>query len=157
MRFERYSAIKRHALTMCGEGADELRTPELLNPLLLAYIGDSVFGLYVRLRLLPSAPQVRPINDLCARMVSAVCQSRAMLALAKQLSPEEEVIYHRGRNAKSTVPKSASVAEYRQATALEALIGWLFLTERQERLEEVLAQTFDLIAKDLQREDQTWR
>ncbi len=152
MRFEQYCALKRQALAQCGGG--EAVQPEALPPVLLAYIGDSVFNLYVRLRLLPSSGQVRVLNDLCAQMVSAAQQSRAMLALAAGLSPQEAVIYHRGRNTKSAVPKSASVTEYRQATALEALIGWLFLTEQQERLEAVLAEAFSLISQGLEKEAQ---
>lgn len=58
--------------------------------------------------------------------------------------------FRRGRNAKSMVPKSASVHEYRMATAFEALLGWLFLEEREERLQEVMDLSFDIISKYMQ-------
>ena len=78
-------------------------------------------------------------------MVSAVMQAKAMDALAEDLSAEEAAIARRGRNTKSTVPKSASVREYRQGTAWEALVGWLFLSEQEERLEAFLDQSFTII------------
>lgn len=106
--------------------------------------------MYIRLRLLPTSGHVRVIHDLGSRMVSAVYQCRAMQELEKQLTEEEEKVFHRGRNAKSMVPKSASVYEYRMATAFEALLGWLFLEEKQERLQEVLDISFDIIACAMQ-------
>ena len=65
------------------------------------------------------------------------------------LTEEEKQVFHRGRNAKSTVPKSASVHQYRMATAFEALLGYLFLEEQQERLEELLEASFKLISASL--------
>ena len=70
-----------------------------------------------------------------------------MQALEPELSEEEKAVVHRGRNAKSTVPRSASVSEYRLATGFEALCGWLLLTEREERLESIMRQAFELIAE----------
>jgi len=78
-----------------------------------------------------------------------VCQCQAMQELQESLTEEEQVIFRRGRNAKSMVPKSASVHEYRMATAFEALVGWLFLQERQERLEEILDSSFAIIVQNV--------
>lgn len=150
MKFEQYQMIKVHALAMCGEEDLALPDPQQLNPVILAYVGDVVFSLYVRMRLLPTSGQVRVIHDLGAKMVSAVMQSKAMDILNEQLSEEEFAIARRGRNTKSTVPKSATMREYRQGTAFEALIGWLFLTEKEERLEEILERSFIIIRKELQ-------
>ena len=61
VKFEQYQAIKAHALAMCGQGK-ELEDPKTLNPILLAYIGDVVFSLYVRMRLLPTSGQIRVIH-----------------------------------------------------------------------------------------------
>ena len=58
MKFEQYQAIKAHALELCGQGK-ELEDPKTLNPILLAYIGDVVFSLYVRMRLLPTSGEAR--------------------------------------------------------------------------------------------------
>ncbi|NCD10267.1 MAG: ribonuclease III [Negativicutes bacterium] len=149
MKFEQYQLIKAHALAACAEEGLPLADPKQLNPVILAYIGDVVFSLYVRLRLLPTSGQVRVIHDLGAKMVSAVMQAKAMDALTDELNEEEEAISRRGRNTKSTVPKSATVREYRQGTAFEALIGWLFLAEKEERLEEILQRSFNIIRNEI--------
>ena len=72
-----------------------------------------------------------------------------MEGLEAGLTDEESQVFHRGRNAKSTVPKSASVHQYRMATAFEALLGYLFLEEREERLEELLDASFKIISASL--------
>lgn len=149
MKFERYQLIKQHALEMCAQSGLTAPAPGQTYPIILAYIGDVVFSTYVRLRLLPTSTHVRVLHDLGSKMVSAVCQCQAMQELQEGLSEEEMAIFRRGRNAKSTVPKSASVHEYRMATAFEALVGWLFLAGREERLEEVLDQSFKIIIEML--------
>lgn len=151
MKFEQYQLIKSHALAVCCEAGLTYPEPKQLNPVLLAYIGDVVFSMYVRLRLLPTSGHVRVIHDLGSKMVSAVCQCHAMTILEQQLTEEEQAVFRRGRNAKSTVPKSASVHEYRMATGFEALVGWLFLEERQQRLEEILDKAFLLITEELKK------
>ena len=152
MKFAQYQLLKEHALAACqAESGASLNAIDAkrLNPIVLAYIGDVVFSMYVRLRLLPVSSHVRVLNDLGMKYVSAVCQSMAMENLEKVLTEEERQVFHRGRNAKSTVPKSASVYQYRMATAFEALLGYLFLEERQERLEELLEASFKLISASL--------
>ncbi|MBQ7884134.1 MAG: ribonuclease III [Phascolarctobacterium sp.] len=149
MRFEQYQMLKQHALAACEAAGAKFPEVGQMNPIILAYIGDVVFSMYVRLRLLPTSGQVRIIHDLGSKMVSAVYQCKAMQELQEALSEEEQVIFKRGRNAKSMVPKSASVYEYRMATAFEALIGWLFLQERQARLEELLDKSFEIIVKSI--------
>ena len=138
MKFAQYQLLKEHALSACqAEGGAALNNIDAkqMNPIVLAYIGDVVFSMYVRLRLLPTSGHVRVLNDLGMKYVSAVCQSVAMEGLEAGLTDEESQVFHRGRNAKSTVPKSASVHQYRMATAFEALLGYLFLEERKDRLE----------------------
>lgn len=151
MKFEQYSFFKERALAALRE---EGRLPDVgqMNPIVLAYVGDGVFSLYFRLRLLHASSHVRVLHDLDARMVSAKLQALAMDELEADLSEEERLVVQRGRNAKSTVPRSATVREYRQATALEALVGWLFLLDRQERLEEVLQRVYTTIAGRMQAE-----
>ena len=147
VKFEQYQLIKTHALAACTAAGLKYQEPKQLNPILLAYIGDVVFSLYVRLRLLPTSGQVRVIHDLGSKMVSAVYQAKAMEALENILDEEEAWIAKRGRNTKSTVPKSASVYEYILGTAFETLIGWLFLSAKEERLAEILEQSFTIIVE----------
>ncbi len=154
MKFEQYKLLKDQAVAACAAAGVKVADVDRLNPILLAYIGDAVFSLYVRLRLLPTSGQVRVLHDLGAKFVSAVYQSHAMEQLEPELTEEEQPVFRRGRNAKSIVPKSASVHQYRMATALEALLGWLFLQDRQERLEKLLERAFDAIAAKMQAEKQ---
>ena len=70
-----------------------------------------------------------------------------MQKLQESFTEEEMVEFRRGRNARSMLTKSASVHEYRMATAFEALVGWLFLQDRQERLEELLDKSFSVIVQ----------
>lgn len=123
---------------------------ERLPALVLAYIGDAYFTLYVRSRLLLyEQNKVRVLHNFDAKIVSAVMQSKAIKALEPELSPEETDIVRRGRNAKSTVPKSASIAEYRWATGFEALIGFLYLHKRQTRLSEIVDKSFTVISREM--------
>ncbi|WP_425059783.1 Mini-ribonuclease 3 [Sporomusa carbonis] len=124
--------------------------PDRLPPLVLAYIGDAYFTLYVRTRLLGyEQNKVRVLHTFDAKMVSAVMQSKAVKALETGLTPEEADIVRRGRNAKSTVPKSASVAQYRYATGFEALMGYLYLQKKYERLSQIVDKAFAIISREM--------
>lgn len=144
MRFEQYQRLLDHVLASCID-EKPVQDPKQVHPVELAYIGDAVFSLYVRRRLLPVSSHVQVLHDLAARMVSAVMQARAMDALEGDLTEEESRIARRGRNTKSTVPKSASVREYRQGTAFEALMGYLYLMDQKERLHQLMDRSFVLI------------
>lgn len=144
VRFEQYQRRLDHVLASCID-EKPVQNPKQVHPVELAYIGDAVFSLYVRRRLLPVSSHVQVLHDLAARMVSAVMQARAMDALEGDLTEEESRIARRGRNTKSTVPKSASVREYRQGTAFEALMGYLYLMDQKERLHQLMDRSFVLI------------
>ena len=112
---------------------------QMLSPLQLAYVGDSVHALLVRSHLIEKGLLVRDMHDTANRAVSAVHQYHALQALLPLLSEEEAAIAKRGRNAHPHhgAPKSASVGEYAGATGLEALLGYLFLTGQDRRLMEL--------------------
>ena len=150
MKFFRFQQLKQQALAVCREEGRSLPDPDQMNPIVLALIGDSVFTFYVRMRLLPSSSHVQVIHTIAAKMVSAVMQAKAMHASEAGLSEKEAAVVHRGRNAKSMVPKSASVSEYRAATAFEALCGWLLLTDQEERLKGFVEQAFQVISREMQ-------
>ncbi len=123
---------------------------ERLPALVLAYIGDAYFTLYVRTRLLGyEQNKVRVLHTFDAKIVSAVMQSKAIKALEAELTPEEADVLRRGRNAKSTVPKSASISEYRYATGFEALVGYLYLQKQQDRLSEIVDKAFVIISREM--------
>lgn|SRR5574344_311854 len=149
MNFLHYELIKKQALAACSEEGHPYPDVKELGPILLALVGDGVFSLYVRIRLLPASSQVRVVHTLAARVVSAKMQAYAMQVLAGSFTPEEEQVIRRGRNAHSMTPKSASVAEYHLATALETLLGWLLLTDQFTRLDELMEKVFKVIAQEM--------
>ena len=108
-----------------------------LSPLVLAYIGDAYFHLYVRTRLLQITHKVDKLNSLSAEIVSAVAQAEAYKKIEPHLTDDERAIFKRGRNAKSHAPRVATVAEYHVSTGFEALLGELFLTNKISRLDEI--------------------
>ncbi len=108
-----------------------------LSPLVLAYIGDAYFHLYVRTRLLQITHKVDKLNSLSAEIVSAVAQAEAYKKIEPHLTDDERAIFKRGRNAKSHAPRVATVAEYHASTGFEALLGELFLTNKISRLDEI--------------------
>lgn len=107
------------------------------NPLVLAYIGDTVYDLYFRtLAVKRAGGTVNSLNRDVAARVNA--RSQAEMADKLELNEDEQYIYKRGRNAKpGTLPKNMSVADYHKATGLEAVIGYLYITGEEERLEEL--------------------
>lgn len=110
------------------------------SPLTLAYIGDAVYELVIRTMIISKGNA--PVNKLHKRssaLVKASAQAQMMKVLEPMLTEEELHIYKRGRNAKSyTSAKNASVIDYRVATGFEALMGWLYLQEDQERMLELV-------------------
>lgn len=127
---------------------------ERLHPLVLAYIGDAFFNLYVRTRLLRyEQNKVRVLHGHGSKMVSATLQAHALKKLEPQLSEAELDVVRRGRNAKSTVPKSASVSDYRYSTGFEALLGCLYLNGEEDRLWDIAGQAFVIISRKLANAD----
>ena len=101
-------------------------SPAQLSPLVLAYIGDSIFDLVIKTYLLDTKGnmQVNKLNRFARKIVKAQSQSEMIGIIEPLLSPEEEAVYKRGRNAKSyTSAKNASISDYRRATGYEALMG----------------------------------
>ena len=125
---------------------DDGKQPDVrtLSSLTLAFIGDSVYELFVRTKILSDGN--RPASELhkiAVGYVKAKAQSTAMHMIRDSLSEEELTIYKRGRNTNiHTVPKNADMNDYRQATGLEALIGYLYITNQQQRLYEVMEMAF---------------
>lgn len=114
-----------------------------LNPQILAFVGDSVYSLYIRNKLaLDNNVKITELHSMTTNFVKAKGQSNFIEKLLPLLSEEEFAIYKRARNYKTTnVAKNSSVADYRRATGLEALIGFLYLTNNYNRLNEILTNS----------------
>ena len=112
----------------------------------LAYLGDCVLEMCVREHLVKSGhSSSATLNKKALDYVRAPMQAQAMKRLIPHLSEEEEAIFHRGRNVGHTnTPKSATVAEYRAATGMEALFGYLHLAGRTERIRELFCLAYEI-------------
>lgn len=120
--------------------------PSLYSPLVLAYIGDSVYEVFTRKKLLGmnSDLPAHKLHKENIRYVNAAAQSVGTEAILPKLTETELSIYKRGRNAKSaTVPKHADLADYRRATGFEALLGYLSLSGQTERLNDIMETAFE--------------
>lgn len=121
------------------------------SPLALAYIGDAVYDLVIRTVVVERGN--RSANNLhkqAVAYVNARVQAQMADVLQSMLTEEEAAVYHRGRNAKSyTSAKNASVIEYRKATGLEALCGYLYLTGRQERMLQLIRAAIEQIGMQI--------
>ena len=116
---------------------------KLLNGLALAYMGDGIYEVYVRNHVMQKGlTKPNLLHATATKFVSAKAQASLMQQMLEQenfLTEEELEIYKRGRNSKShTVAKNADVGTYRIATGFEALMGYLYLSDQQERLEELI-------------------
>ena len=110
-----------------------------MNPLVLAFVGDGVETLFVRTKLaLSSTAKAHELHIQASREINAKAQSAQLEKILDELSEEEKEIYHRARNSKNHHhAKNYSVADYRRASGLEAVIGYLYLTGEEERLQEL--------------------
>ena len=104
----------------------------------LAYLGDSLYDLYVREHLVAKGGKVRAMHREAISLVCAHAQAQALSRVAEALTDAERDVVRRARNAHQSPPKNADPGEYHHATALEALIGWLYVTGRRDRMNEVL-------------------
>lgn len=117
-----------------------------VSPSVLAYVGDAVFELFVRLHLVSGKiGKSGALHKSAISFVRAKAQADASRILLPELTSEEQMIFRRGKNSNpSSMAKNASPADYKYATGLEALIGYLYLTERKDRLDEVLLRILEI-------------
>lgn len=118
--------------------------------IVLAYIGDAVYELEVRRALIEKGYfRGNRLHKEAIRRVNAPVQSRLMMSIINQLSPEEMDAFRRGRNTKPKyIPKQSSITEYTNATGLEALMGYLYLSEKTERIREIISQLEVMLEND---------
>ncbi|NQS76768.1 MAG: ribonuclease III [Peptococcaceae bacterium] len=127
----------------------DLIRPQDLPVLVLAYIGDAVYELVVRQHLIGAGlVKVNRLHSETVKYVNAGAQAKALHALEGMLTEEEASIVRRGRNARASVPRSAGVIEYRFSTALECLVGCLYLKGDVERLDQIMKVALAGIKED---------
>ncbi|MBE0450031.1 MAG: Mini-ribonuclease 3 [Clostridia bacterium] len=119
----------------------------MMNPLKLAFLGDAIYEAYIRTYLISQFVMTpHEMSKKAKQFVNANAQATAVHRLRESFSEDEWQMIKRGRNQKSsTVPKNALLSDYRYATGYEALIGYLYLTDRKERLYEIVHLTIKAI------------
>ena len=112
--------------------------PDLLSPSVLAFVGDAVYGLYVRTALAEINRPSGELHRLSVKAVNAAAQADAFSLVEPLLDEKEISVFKRGRNFHtSSSPKSATAGQYHTATGLECLFGWLYLSGRTSRADEL--------------------
>ncbi len=124
--------------------AEKKIEPMAYGPLALAYIGDTVFDLFVRTKILENGNRhVTDMHKQAVRYVNASAQAKMVHILENELTEEETDVLKWGRNARvNSRPSRATIGEYHLATGLEALVGFLYLDGREERLCELLEKAY---------------
>lgn len=118
---------------------------DMLSPLVWAYVGDSVYEMFIRTKLVNiSNAKPHKLHIESIKYVKAKAQADILKKIQEDLTGEEKNIVRRGRNTENHhVAKNANVADYAQSTAFEALIGYLYLSKKDERLKEILDSCID--------------
>lgn len=112
----------------------------------LAFIGDSVYDLYIRTYLASKANEkAGKLHKKAISYVSAKAQSNIIDNIADKLTEEEMQIYKRGRNTNISTNKHVDIVQYKKATGFEALIGYTYLTHNISRLEEILKDCIKIV------------
>ena len=121
-----------------------------LNPLSLAFVGDAVFTLFVRTKLaVEHDNKAGALHSMANRYVKATAQAKIEDELAPLFTQRESDVARRARNHhNSTKAKNASLADYKKATAFEAVLGYLTLTDQSERAEEFMKKAIEIIDKE---------
>jgi ribonuclease-3 family protein len=115
-----------------------MENPNLLSPSVLAFVGDAVYGLYVRTMLAGVNRPSGELHKLSVEFVRAGAQAKAFRIIEPLLSEKEMTVFKRGRNFHTSgTPKSATGGEYHTATGLECLFGFLYLSGQKERADEL--------------------
>lgn len=123
----------------------DIQNVKMLSPLVWAYIGDSVYEIFIRNELINNSnAKPHKLHIETVKYVKAKAQVETLNKIYDLLTDEEKDIVRRGRNVQNHhVPKNVDVAEYAYATAFEALIGYLYLSKKDERLKEILNNCLD--------------
>ena len=115
----------------------------LEDSLMLAYIGDGVYTLFIRNRVVETGiTKTQILHDVVTSFINAKAQAKVLQALEPTLTEEELLVAKRARNSNVHVPKSASVQEYRMSTAFEALLGYTYRKGDEERLTTLMEFAF---------------
>lgn len=131
------------------ERKKKIEDVNMLSPLVWAYIGDSVFEMFIRVNLVNfSNAKPHKLHIESIKYVKAKAQADILKKIQNELTEKEQEIVRRGRNVQNHhIAKNANVADYAMSTAFEALIGYLYLTNQDQRLKEILNMCIEFAKK----------
>ncbi|WP_282003358.1 Mini-ribonuclease 3 [Veillonella denticariosi] len=113
------------------------------DAVMLAYIGDAVYSMYVRERVVQmNISKVQVLHTIVTEFICARSQAKVLQVLETTFTEDEQAVARRARNSHVNVPKSSSVQEYRSSTAFEAVLGFLYETRQDERLQMLMREAF---------------
>ena len=113
-----------------------------MNSLVLAFVGDAVHTLYIREKFATDNLTAGKLHKLCSSYCKASAQSQALEKILPELTEDEKEVVRKARNAKThDAPKNAELVDYKRATSFEALMGYLYLENKKERLLNLLNKT----------------
>ena len=156
MKFKQFQFLKQEAIkklilldtehsSFVPKSASEVIASDAV---MLAYIGDAVYSMYIRQRVVEIS-KVQVLHTLVTEFICAKSQSKAFEQLESILTEDEQTIARRARNSNVNVPKSSSVREYRNSTAFEAVLGFLYESGQQDRLNELMQEAYSITLRGL--------
>lgn len=153
MKFKQYLYLRDEAI---GRLAQATPTEAEWDLQTYAFVGDAVYSVFVRTRLAETGiAKTRVLHDLAARLVAAKNQSAVLRSLWDTLTEEERDLCRRARNLSLHAPASATLVEYQQSTAWEALLGYCYRHNQKERLETLLQTAWPLAQEVMRHEIQS--
>jgi ribonuclease-3 family protein len=139
----------------CRKEVGFLSKADSLSPALRAYLGDALYEVYVREQLIqdPAYHNTGELHREAIKYVRAEAQARIVKFITPRLTAEEKELIRKGRNQKSGhIPTHTNAITYRYSTAWESLLGYLYLTGREERMKELIAVGFNFLQAELRGE-----
>lgn len=158
VKFKQFQFLKQEAIKKLMMLDKEGRTFEVKevskvlasDAVMLAYVGDAVYSMYIRQRIVEmSISKVQVLHTLVTEFVCAKSQSKVLESIEGDFTKDEQHIARRARNSNVNVPKSSSVREYRNSTAFEAVLGFLFETGQEDRLYELMSRAYSLTLRGI--------
>lgn len=158
VKFKQFQFLKNEAikkLTALEEEPLRLRKRTIeeclsADAVMLAYIGDAVYSMYVRERVVQmNITKVQILHTIVTEFICAKSQAKVLLEIENTFTEDEQAIARRARNSNVNVPKSSTVQEYRSSTAFEAVLGFLYETRQDERLQHILGQAFSITLRGM--------
>ena len=144
---KKLTALEQEPLRLRNRTVEECLSTDAV---MLAYIGDAVYSMYVRERVVQmNITKVQVLHTIVTEFICAKSQATVLFEIEDTFTEQEQAIARRARNSNVNVPKSSTVQEYRSSTAFEAVLGFLYETRQDERLQHIMGQAFSITLRGM--------